>query len=131
MTGRLHRSSAHLGCTLLLAIALGHASCADRGLDDGMEAEPAEHPPELIEGYEQACEDWCALVDDCARGENLCDCTDRDFSEKHVLCVEKAMLRLECEAALTCEGIDLLFAEEAQDRRCYGEGIAEFIACYE
>jgi len=95
-----------------------------------MEAEPIEHPPELIERYDQACEDWCSLLDECNRDDITCHCADRDFTEDHDLCVEKAALQLECEAALTCEEIDLRTSDApARDRRCFGEGIAEIGAC--
>jgi hypothetical protein len=114
---------------LLLAISLGPVACAERELDDGMADEPPEHPPELLERYDQACEDWCALLDECGRDEILCDCTARDFSERHDLCVEKAALRLECVAALTCDEIDLTQSDSVQDRLCFGEGIAEAGAC--
>lgn len=115
---------------MLLALAVGAAGCTERELSsDGMEAEPTEHPAALLERHEQACEDWCMLVDECERYEGLCNCIDRDFSEEHVLCLEKAILRLECKAALTCEGIDRLDSAMAQDQPCYGEGIAESAAC--
>lgn len=114
---------------MLLAIALVQSACAGRELDDGMEADPTAHPPEVLEHHEQACEDWCALLDECGRDDILCDCEDRDFSEKHGLCVEKATLRLECDAALTCDEIDLRVSDSAQDRRCFGEAIAESLAC--
>jgi hypothetical protein len=105
-------------------------ACADRELDDGMEAEPIEHPPELLQRYEQACEDWCALLDECDRDDISCDCADRDFSEELDLCVEKSALLIECEAALTCEEIDLRTSDApAQDRRCFSESIAEIGGC--
>jgi len=104
-------------------------ACAERELDDGMEAEPTEHPPELLERQERACEDWCALVDECGASEGHCNCVSRDFSEEHALCVEKAALRLECQAALTCEDIERLDSGSVQDRPCFGEGIAELGAC--
>ena len=107
-------------------------ACADREVgDDGMEAEPIEHPPELLERHEQACEDWCTLLDACDREDIPCDCVDRDFSEEYVLCVEKATFRLECEAALTCEEFDLRLSGPAQDRHCFGERAAELAACYQ
>jgi len=94
-----------------------------------MEAEPVEHPPELLARHEQACEDWCRLVDDCGAYDGLCNCVERDFSEEHALCVEKAALRLECKAALICEDIERLSSGPVQDQPCFGEGIAELGAC--
>jgi hypothetical protein len=75
------------------------------------------------------CEDWCSLLDECDRDDITCHCADRDFSEEHALCVEKAALRLECDAALTCEEIDLRTADSARDRPCFGQDIAEVGAC--
>lgn len=115
---------------MLLALAVGAAGCTERELSsDGMEAEPTEHPAALLEHHEQACEDWCMLVDECGLDEGYCNCTDRDFSEEHVLCVEKAALRLECKAALTCEDAERLDSSQPQDEPCFGEGIAESLAC--
>lgn len=114
----------------MLALLLGSLACAERELDDGMAEEPIEHPPELLARHDRACEGWCMLVDECGRDESLCTCEDRDFSEEHVLCVEKATLRLECQAALTCDELDLLYEEKAQDRRCFGENLAETAACF-
>jgi hypothetical protein len=109
-------------------------ACTDREVgDDGMDAEPIEHPPELLERHDQACEDWCTLLDECDREDISCDCRDYpdiDLSEEDVLCVEKATFALECEAALTCEEIDLRFSGPVQDQRCWGENMAETVACY-
>lgn len=114
---------------MLLVLSLGPLGCAGRELDDGTEDEPIEHSPELLEQYTLACEDWCTLLDACERDDIHCDCAARDFSEKHDLCVEKAALQLECEAALTCEEVDLRHDGPVQDQRCYGERIAEAGAC--
>lgn len=94
-----------------------------------MEAEPGGHPPELLERHAQACEDWCAIVDACGLDEGYCSCAERDFSEEHALCVEKAALRLECKAVLTCEDAERLASSQPQDEPCFGEGIAESLAC--
>lgn len=115
---------------MLFALAVGSMACAQREVNgDDMDAEPVEHPRELLERYDEACQDWCTLVDECGLYGGSCSCAERDFSEKHVLCVEKAVLRLECKAALTCEEADGLDGDSIQDRRCYGEGIAEAAAC--
>ena len=129
MTGHHPRRSTAPKWALLLVLWPVPLACAERELDDGMADEPVEQPPELLARHERACEDWCLLVDECERDESLCKCEDRDFSEEHVLCVEKATLRLECQAALTCDEIDLLYEEKAQDRRCFGENLAETAAC--
>lgn len=129
MTGRRLRSSSSRYCVTLLAIAVGSLGCAQRELDDGMEAEPADLPPELLERHAQACEDWCSIVDACGLDEGYCNCAERDFSEEHALCVEKAALRLECEAALSCEDAERIESSQAQDEPCFGEGIAESLAC--
>lgn len=132
MNGHHHRRSPSCARAVLLVALLGWSACGDRAIDDGM-AEPIERPPEWaewIERHEQACEEWCTLVDACGRDESLCTCTDRDFSQEHVLCVEKAALRLECEAALTCEEIDLRSSGPVQDQRCRGENVAETAACF-
>lgn len=117
---------------MLLAIAVGSLSCAERELsDDGMEAEPTAHPPALLERHEEACDEWCGLVDACGLNEAHCSCVARDFSEEHVLCVEKATLRLECKASLTCEVAQRIMnmSSSPQDEPCIGEGIAESLAC--
>jgi hypothetical protein len=130
MSGLPHRCSANRPRAVLLAMLLGPGACVDRETgDDGIAADPVEHPPELLERHEQACEDWCALLDACDREDKPCDCADHDFSEEHVLCVEKATFALECEAALTCEEIDLRFSGPVQDWRCIGENLAETVAC--
>jgi len=119
---------------LLVAVPWG---CADRPLEDeGIEPEPLEIPAELIERYDEACEAWCELVDECGY-EITCSCRDRsafnNFDGKHPLCAEKAALYLECRAALTCEGIDRRLDQDAntavQDTPCLGYGIAQTAAC--
>lgn len=130
MTGRLLRVSSSRCCVTLLAIAVGSLGCTRRELSgDDMETEPADHPPELLERHEQACEDWCSIVDECGLDEGYCNCTDRDFFDEHVLCLEKSVLRLECKAALTCEDAERLDSSQPQDEPCFGEGIAESLAC--
>ena len=130
MSGRHLRSSSTRRCAVLLALAMGTMACAEREPGhDGMQPVPTAHPPELLERHEQACEDWCMLAEECGLSDGTCSCMERDFSEKHALCVEKAALRLECEAALTCEEADRLDGDSIQDRPCYGEGIAESAAC--
>jgi hypothetical protein len=131
MSGRhLQRSSIH-GYAVLLALAVGSFACAEREVNgDDMDAGPIEHPPELLERHDHACEDWCMLVDECGVYEGWCNnCVERDFSMEHVLCVEKAALRLECRAALTCEEAHRIDTDSIQDIPCYGEGIAESVAC--
>lgn len=116
---------------VLLALAVGSLACAEREVKgDDVDAEPMEHPPALLERYEQACEDWCMRVDECGVHERWCsDCVERDFSREPVLCLEKAALRAECKAALTCEEVDRLDEAADQDYPCFGEGIAESLAC--
>jgi hypothetical protein len=131
MTGRHLQRSSIRSYAVLLALAVGSLACAEREVNgDDVDAEPIEHPPELLERYEQACEDWCMLVDECGVYESWCNnCVERDFSMEHVLCLEKAALREECKAALTCEEVDRLDEDADQDYPCYGEGIAESVAC--
>jgi hypothetical protein len=115
---------------VLLALAVGSVACAQREVSDGdMAAQPVEHPPELLERFDEACEDWCMVIDECGLYGGSCSCEERDFSEKHALCVEKAALVLECKAALTCEEAYRLDGDSIQDRPCYGEAIAEAAAC--
>lgn len=130
MSGPRLRCSSRRRLAVLLALSLVPLACSDREVDDGMVAEPVEHPRELLQRFEQACEDWCMLVDECGRDQQRCGCVGRDFSEEHVLCLEKATLLLECTTVLTCDEIDLLDAERVQDERCYGEKLAETFACY-
>jgi len=138
MTGHHHQSSRRYSWAVLVGLLLvGPWGCADRPFEDeALEPEPMEHPPELLARYDEACEAWCELSQECGY-DISCSCRSRSafngFDDRFTLCVEKAALYLECQAALTCEGVDRFLDHDgttaAQDSPCKGQGIAQTAAC--
>lgn len=69
MTGRHPQRSSGRRRLVLLVLCLVPLACTERGLGDDDAGGAIEHPPELLEQYELACEDWCALLDECGRDD--------------------------------------------------------------
>lgn len=129
MSGLPFPRSGAIGLLLAVMALVPSTGCADRTTTDDMEEPRPAHPPELLAERDEACEDYCDTRERCGGMSDSCSCGVSLFDDKHVLCVEKATAKLECLASTSCELLEQWVDLPPQDRPCYGEGVAESVAC--
>ena len=116
---------------LAAVVLASSAGCVDRGTSDDTSEPGPMHPPELLAARDEACEDYCDTRIRCGfmdEGDS-CSCEVATFDNKHQLCVEKSIAKLECLASTSCELLANWQDLPQQDQPCHGEGVAESVAC--
>ena len=105
MSGRRFPRSGALGLALAAVVLASSAGCVDRETSDDTSEPGPMHPPELLAARDEACEDYCDTRIRCGfmdEGDS-CSCEMATFDNKHQLCVEKSIAKLECLASTSCD----------------------------